>query len=1026
MDLARGDFPAERSLAPEDGELLEGGRSGPPSPMRTQPSSQAADSRKRPAPTPAEGDSRRPLRGVPAAAAALLGADGGSARRVPSAAHAAAASGVHAATPAGAAAGAARRGDGGTAAAAAAAAVAPADNRGAAATAALQDRDNDPWNRPAPLGAAARPAAAPAAAGRGEGAASRSQAGGSGFAAASGAAGGLDAADEAAAATPVRTRGTAVRREQDEDSWDRHEPLGAPGYHAAARTAAGRSGGGGANFPGGRHPVGHQRQGQGLAAVRRPAGSLGDAATRGSDGGVESAVQPPPRDSTWGEDYDFDSWDRAETWAPSGSASASAQARRPTHASGTAAQQTRGAAVAVLRAAHGGAMPSVRGRLDGRAACPAAGGWQDNGGQGRDRGATSGFPAELMLPRTPVQLRARADSRSVGRSEVEVAGYDDYEGEDNPLHDDEVMVVDEEPSLASYRDSRLNSARRGLDPASGRRLGFESQNIDPRAMAELVNSGGALAVLSRKRARVESGEYYSPVELRGLSREVVEAILGKGRTHLLTLVSEDDYWAARFKRAKEAKTVADAGVNAGFDPNHDPYKNLHRFSFTQTLEVCGSLDPKVLSKLLHSTTIFYQSVAADISASAAFQTLLSKAKTLMMELKADIARVRVAGGSLSSTVSESIQALMVSFFTLRASVMGELSKELPDNFAFRTQGLMVCWCFQKLSDDLKGFLRSLSEAISTEAEARQNAGESGDRFSAESWYTILSGFLAGMAGVRPFHPPTAETDTAAGRVSSVAPPAYFTVSVPTPTVGQGAFAPGFGGLAAPAMYSTVGQPMASMWTTQGPAAPLPPPPPSSAPPQLPPAPAYGYWTQSASVAGNGGRVDSHYVQRPVTAQAPLAFGGGYGAGHGPNPPSDGAPGGTFGRAYRVHIPSSPSMIGSLSPYREDRAIEGITCRSCERTGHYAFECPRALVSALGEPPPGWVADGSKDLAAWDQRGRELTPSSLEAYVRYIERHRLTPSAISPVPPDVFVSGAPPATAQRSRGGGFGRGRGRGR
>ena len=110
MDPVRGDFPAERSLAPEEGELSEGGRSGPPSPMRTQPSSQAADSRKRPAPTPAEGALSRPLRGVPAAAAALLGADGGSARRVPSAAQAAAASGVPAAAPAGAAAGAARRG----------------------------------------------------------------------------------------------------------------------------------------------------------------------------------------------------------------------------------------------------------------------------------------------------------------------------------------------------------------------------------------------------------------------------------------------------------------------------------------------------------------------------------------------------------------------------------------------------------------------------------------------------------------------------------------------------------------------------------------------------------------------------------------------------------------------------------------------------------------------------------------------------------------------------------------------------
>ena len=482
---------------------------------------------------------------------------------------------------------------------------------------------------------------------------------------------------------------------------------------------------------------------------------------------------------------------------------------RSAPARGPASLQPRGAVAAEPRSAPGGAALSVRGRLSGRAAGSAAGAWQYNGGQGRDRGDISGFPAGLMLPRTPVQLRARADPRPAGRSEV--AGYDLDDGEDNWPHDDVVMVADdEEPSPASYRDSRLDSARRGFDPASGRRLGFGSQNIDPRAMAELANSGGALAVMSRKRACVESGEYYSPVELRGLSREVVEAILGKERTQLMLLMSEDDYWTARFKRAKEAKAVADAGADAGFDPNHDPYKKVHLYSFTQSLELCGYLDAKETSKLLHSTTIFYLDVSADISTSAAFQSLLSKAIALMVELKTDIARVRAAGGSLSSTVSESVQALMVSFFTLRASVMGKLSKELPVDFAFRSQGLMVCWCFQKLSDDLKGFLRSLSVAISTEARARQNAGGSGDKFSAESWYTILSGFLAGMAGVRPFHPPTAETDTAAGRVSSVAPPAYFTVSVPTPTVGQGAFTPGFGGLAAPAMYSTVGQPMASV------------------------------------------------------------------------------------------------------------------------------------------------------------------------------------------------------------------------
>ena len=64
--------------------------------------------------------------------------------------------------------------------------------------------------------------------------------------------------------------------------------------------------------------------------------------------------------------------------------------------------------------------------------------------------------------------------------EVEVAGYGLDDGEDNWPHDDVVMVADdEEPSPASYRDSRLDSARRGFDPARGRRLGFGSQNIDP-------------------------------------------------------------------------------------------------------------------------------------------------------------------------------------------------------------------------------------------------------------------------------------------------------------------------------------------------------------------------------------------------------------------------------------------------------------------------------------------------------------------------------------------------------------------
>jgi hypothetical protein len=251
-------------------------------------------------------------------------------------------------------------------------------------------------------------------------------------------------------------------------------------------------------------------------------------------------------------------------------------------------------------------------------------------------------------------------------------------------------------------------------------------------MAGLANSGGALAMMSRQQARVRSGQYYSPVELRGLSTRMVEAILGKNRTHLLTLMTENEAWAFQTKRSKEAKVVSEGGASAGFDPNHDPFTDFHRFSFTQPLELGGHIDPQKMSTLLYSTTIFYQDVDADITTSSDFQALLTKATKSSAGLKIDIARVRAAGGSLSGTITESIHSLMASFFTLRASALGKLSKGLPVNFAFRTQGLMVCWCFQKLSDDLKDFLKSLREAIASEAQSKEIAGESGDRYSAEA------------------------------------------------------------------------------------------------------------------------------------------------------------------------------------------------------------------------------------------------------------------------------------------------------
>ncbi len=76
-------------------------------------------------------------------------------------------------------------------------------------------------------------------------------------------------------------------------------------------------------------------------------------------------------------------------------------------------------------------------------------------------------PGDYRLTPGLARTVNRLDSRPARRSEVEVAGYDLDDGEDNWPHDDVVMVADEEPSPSSYRNCCLNSARRGFDPTSG-------------------------------------------------------------------------------------------------------------------------------------------------------------------------------------------------------------------------------------------------------------------------------------------------------------------------------------------------------------------------------------------------------------------------------------------------------------------------------------------------------------------------------------------------------------------------------
>lgn len=209
---------------------------------------------------------------------------------------------------------------------------------------------------------------------------------------------------------------------------------------------------------------------------------------------------------------------------------------------------------------------------------------------------------------------------------------------------------------------------------------------------------------------------------------------------------------------------------------------------------------------------------------------------------------------------------------------------------------MICWCYQKQSEDLPAFLNLLEEVISTEAAAKDHIGQSGDLFSAESWYTILSGFLAGMAGVSAFKPPSAATAKAAGGQleqvpaapapytisapatgghlgQAAAAPAFYTFSAPAPTNSQAAVAPGFGGFSTPSLYSTmVGQPAASLWTTQSSAA-LPPPTysPFNGAPASSAQASIGYWwrPQATQRATRATRSDRFPCKRHLAAEAML-------------------------------------------------------------------------------------------------------------------------------------------------------------
>jgi hypothetical protein len=112
---------------------------------------------------------------------------------------------------------------------------------------------------------------------------------------------------------------------------------------------------------------------------------------------------------------------------------------------------------------------------------------------------------------------------------------------------------------------------------------------------------------------------------------------------------------------------------------------------------------------------------------------------------------------------------------------------------------------------------------------------------------------------------------------------------------------------------------------------------------------------------------------------------------------------------KLHIPSSPELVGDLSPFRDERPPTD--CFECGRRGHFGFECPERFRCVLGVSLPGFRPDGARDPSAWD--GNIPGARSRESFLRLIRDHRLLPHPGSPLRADVFERGLPPPLARCS-------------
>ena len=133
-----------------------------------------------------------------------------------------------------------------------------------------------------------------------------------------------------------------------------------------------------------------------------------------------------------------------------------------------------------------------------------------------------------------------------------------------------------------------------------------------------------------------------------------------------------------------------------------------------------------------------------------------------------------------------------------------------------------------------------------------------------------------------------------------------------------------------------------------------------------------------------------------------------------------APGGTRVKprplfaSDELHVPFSPGMLGSWSPYRLMRPPD--SCYECNMAqDHYAHECPSRYLRVRGELPPGWIKEGGavvRDATKWI--GQDLTDATRMEYRAFLAAHRLSPHPSFPVTSEEIIAPQPAAPRSSAR------------